>query len=236
MPEPRRRALPLDYDRDPQRFRIGQEAVARYSLAADVHGLVAERLEAEHRQPVLDLGCGEGRLLRLLCARGIPVVGLDSSPTMLASVPEPKVLADARNIPFPDGHFGAVAALYMLYHLPDPEDAIVESRRVLQTDGLFVACAPSRHDNPELAGLLPESPPDTFDAENGPDMVCGYFEKVEVERWDAPLVRLPDTKALLLWLRGYGLCEGEARRVAEYASVPLTLTKRGALIYGYKRA
>lgn len=234
MYEPRERALPLDYDRDPDRFRAGQEAVARYGLVADVHNLVAQRIETEHLQPVLDLGCGEGRLLRLLHAQEIPVVGLDSSPTMLASVPEPKVLADARHIPFPDGRFGAVAALYMLYHLPDPDVALAESRRVLRTDGLFVACAPSRNDNPELAGLLPQSPPDTFDAENGPGMVRGYFEKVEVERWDAPLLRLPDKEALLLWLRGYGVCEGDALSVAERASVPLTLTKRGALIYGYK--
>jgi ubiquinone/menaquinone biosynthesis C-methylase UbiE len=100
MPEPRDRA--------------GQEAVARYGLAADVHNLVAQRIETERLQPVLDLGCGESRLLRLLHAREIPVVGLDSSPTMLASVPEPNVLADARNIPFPDGHFGGMTALYAL--------------------------------------------------------------------------------------------------------------------------
>jgi SAM-dependent methyltransferase len=98
----------------------------------------------------------------------------------------------------------------MLYHLPDPEGPIAEFRRVLRTDGLFVACSPSRNGNPELAGPLPQSPPDTFDAENGPDMVREYFEKVEVERWDAPLLRLHDKEALLLWLRGYGLCEGEA--------------------------
>jgi hypothetical protein len=29
-------------------------------------------------------------------------------------------------------------------------------------------------------------------------------------------------------------CEGDALSVAEHMSVPLTLTKRGALIYGYK--
>ena len=72
MSEPRERALPLDYDRDPDRFRAGQEAVARYGLVADVHNLVAQRIETEHLQPVLDLGCGEGRLLRLLHAREMP--------------------------------------------------------------------------------------------------------------------------------------------------------------------
>lgn len=230
-----RKSIPPDYDTDPQRFSAGQEAVRRYSAVGDVHNPVAERIFAEKLSPTLDVGCGEGRLVEPLRIRGFQVVGLDSSPTMLASIAEPKVVADARSIPFPDGYFGAVAALYMLYHLPEPRDVLAESRRVLRTGGLFVACAPSRHDNPELAGLLPESPPDTFDAENGPDLVREFFQDIEVQRWDAPLIRLPDEHALLMWLRGCGLLDKEAQRVARQVSLPLTLTKRGTLIFAYKR-
>jgi SAM-dependent methyltransferase len=124
---------------------------------------------------------------------------------MLAAVAEPKVLADATAIPFPDERFGAVAALYMLYHLRDPRDALAESRRVLRNGGLFAASAPSRYDNPELAGLLPKEPLATFDSENGPEMVGQFFQDVEVRRWDGSLMHLPDTEALVLWLRGNGL-------------------------------
>ena len=230
-----RQQIPPDYDTDPERVRAGQEAVRRYSAVGDVHHPVAERICAEKLSPVLDVGCGEGRLVGPLRTRGVQVVGLDSSPTMLASIAEPKVLADATAIPFADGYFGAVAALYMLYHLPEPRDVLAESRRVLRTDGMFVACAPSRHDNPELAGMLPESPPDTFDAENGPDLVGEFFQEVEIQRWDAPLIHLPHEQALLLWLRGWGLSDKEAQRVAGQVSLPLTLTKRGALIFAYKR-
>ncbi len=184
---------------------------------------------------MLDVGCGEGRLVEPLRTRGVQVVGLDSSPTMLASVGEPKVLADATALPFSDGYFAAVTALYMLYHMPEPRDVLAESRRALRTDGMFAACAPSRHDNPELAGMLPESPPDTFDSENGPDLVREFFQDIEVQRWDAPLIHLPDKHALLLWLSGYGLSDKEAQRVAGQVSLPLTLTKRGALIFAYKR-
>ncbi|MFC1735477.1 class I SAM-dependent methyltransferase [Candidatus Hydrogenedentota bacterium] len=236
MTEERRQAIRSDYDSDPERFRTGQRATESYSRVGDVHEPVAARLQAEHLEPVLDLGCGEGRLLKLLRARGAAVVGLDNSPTMLAAVPEPKVLSDATAIPFPDGHFGAVAALYMLYHLPDPRAVLAESRRVLRTDGLFVTCAPSRYDNPELADLLPESPPNTFDSENGPDMVREFFADIEVERWDAPLLDLPNTEALLSWLRGYGVSGEDARRVAAQVATPLTLTKRGALIWAYGRS
>lgn len=224
-----------DYDERPERFRAAQQATSRYGLVGDVHERVAERIHAEGLAPVLDLGCGEGRLIRPLRERRIRVVGLDGSATMPASVPEPKALADARDIPFPDDHFGSVAALYVLYHLPDPAVAMAESRRVLRAGGLFVACAPSRHNDPELSALLPTSPQATFDAENGPDMVSRFFQEIEVERWDGPLVLLPDRDALLLYLKGRGLSDEDVRRVVTCVSTPLTLTKRGALIFGYKR-
>lgn len=53
---------PWDYDTDPDRFRRNVEATARYS-PGDVHAGVAARLAAAR---VLNLGCGNGRLLRPL--------------------------------------------------------------------------------------------------------------------------------------------------------------------------
>ena len=74
-----------------------------------------------------------------------------------------------------------------------------------------------------------------FDAENGPEMVCELFRDVEVERWHGPLVRLPDKDALFLYLRDRGVADEDVHRVAAMVSTPLTLTKRGALVFGYKR-
>jgi SAM-dependent methyltransferase len=226
--------IPLDYEQDPERFRASVQSVVKYGLLGDVHESVAERLAAERIEPVLDLGCGEGRLVYPLCARGLSVVALDNSATMLSAVPGNRVRGDARRLPFRDGSFGAVAALYMLYHLPDPSESIAESYRVLRPDGIFLACAPSRYNDPELAQVLPPSPPATFDAENGPDMVGDFFQAIEIERWDAPLVHLPDCDALALYLRGRGLVPAQVKRVMECVSVPLTITKRGALVIGRK--
>jgi SAM-dependent methyltransferase len=224
-----------DYDRDPGRFRANVVAVERYGLAADVHEDVARRLAAEGLAPVLDLGCGEGRLVRPARARGLAVVALDDSSTMLQAVPDPRVRGDARRLPFGRACFGAVAALYMLYHLRDPREAIAESHRVLRPGGLFVACAPSQYNDPELSAALGPAPPATFDAENGPAMVGDCFAGVEVERWDAPLVHLPDREALRLYLRGLQLSHRELQRALACVTTPLTLTKRGALIWGRKR-
>ena len=117
-------------------------------------------------------------------------VGLDSSPALLARAPRPAVLGDATALPFPDGAFGSVALLYVLYHLPDPGLALAEARRVLRTGGLVAVAAPSRHDSPELAHALPRGAL-TFDAELAPARVGRFFTEVDVERWDAPLLELP---------------------------------------------
>ncbi len=87
MAETWRRPVPRDYDSDPARFGAGQEVVQRFGAVGDVHEPVAERICAEGLSPVLDVGCGQGRLVEPLRARGVEVVGLDSSATMLASIP-----------------------------------------------------------------------------------------------------------------------------------------------------
>ncbi len=236
MSEHNAKALPVDYDQDPERFRAGVRTVERYVADGDVHVPVAERLHAERLEPVLDLGCGEGRLVGPLRSRGVSVVGFDSSPTMLAGVPEPRVRGEAASLPFDADSFGSVAALYMLYHFADPEQVVAECRRVLRRGGLFVACAPSRHDHPELASVLPDDEPMTFDAENGPDMLRECFQDVEIERWDGPYLHLPDREALALYLYGHGLAKARAEEAASSVSTPLDVTKRGALMFGYKRA
>ena len=112
--------VPVDYDSDPGRCRAVGQATARYSLVADVHEDVADRLAREDHTPVLDVGCGHGRLLAMLRQRGTRAVGLDGSPSQLSRASGPRVRGDATRLPFPDASFGGAAALYMLYHVPDP--------------------------------------------------------------------------------------------------------------------
>ncbi len=49
--------------------------------------------------------------------------------------------ADAADLPFADGSFDVVAAHYMLYHVPNTEQALREFNRVLRPGGTLVAAS-----------------------------------------------------------------------------------------------
>lgn len=239
MPDERAAFIPLDYDRDPGRRRAARTATERYNAAGDVHGDVADRLAAEGHGLVVDVGCGSGVLMALLRQRGVPVVGVDASPSQLARAAGARVRADALKLPFPDESVGGVAALYVLYHLPDPVQAIAECHRVLQPGGLFAACSPSRRDDPELVEAVPEYAATldamSFDADDGPALIEDVFGNVEVDRWDGPYTRLPDRDAVELYLYGHGMPRANVASAASRVPTPLTVTKRGAIMYAYKQ-
>jgi SAM-dependent methyltransferase len=215
-------ALPPDYDSDPGRSRA-----FRTGWQEDVHSPVAGRLAREGVRELLDVGCGIGRFAAALGGR-VGWIGLDSSPRQLADCAHAPVLrADANRLPCRDAALDAVAMLYMLYHLERPVLAIAEARRVLRAGGLFVACTTSRHNDPEL---VPDGyPPTSFDAEEAPAIVAEVFgtANVETERWDAPLVRLADRAEIVAYARSHLLPES----TAELVDPPITLTKRGCVVW-----
>ncbi len=178
---------------------------------------------------MLDVGCGSGELARHLPSGAW--VGIDSSPAMVAAAPAGARLGRADSLPFPGGSFGGVALLYVLYHLADPALALEEARRVVRPGGLVAAAAPSRDDSPELAFALP-SRELTFDAEIAAELMAAHFEAVEAQAWDRPLVTLPDADAVRDYLIGKGTDAHVAAGAASEVAVPLSVTKRGAVVWG----
>jgi ubiquinone/menaquinone biosynthesis C-methylase UbiE len=94
---------------------------------------------------VLDVGCGTGVLTRMLARRpGVAaVVGVDLAPSLLhrarelaADLPNASFEeGDARALPFPDASFDAVVFDSALSHIPGPEAALSEARRLLCPGG-----------------------------------------------------------------------------------------------------
>jgi SAM-dependent methyltransferase len=54
------------------------------------------------------------------------------------------VLAIAMQLPFEGGRFDALCAMHMLYHLPDPAQALGEMRRLLRPGGRFAITTSGR--------------------------------------------------------------------------------------------
>jgi len=64
--------------------------------------------------------------------------------------------------------------------------------------------------------------------------VASVFGRVQVERWDAPLVRLPDRDAVLDYLLARLVAPEAAVAAAEQVTTPVAITKRGAVIHARK--
>jgi ubiquinone/menaquinone biosynthesis C-methylase UbiE len=90
----------------------------------------------------VDVGCGEGRLDRLLAQRGYSIIGTDASPTLirLAAEADPDgdyLVAPASALPVPDGAAQLVLSFMALHDIADLEAACHEVGRVLQPGGVF---------------------------------------------------------------------------------------------------
>jgi SAM-dependent methyltransferase len=110
---------------------------------------------------VADIGCGNGPYLAELARRGHagPVVGADLSPGMLHAAkgraPEAALLvADATALPFPDGTADLTLAMHMLYHVPEPERAVRELRRITRPGGQVIVALNGEDHLRELRDLV----------------------------------------------------------------------------------
>jgi len=104
---------------------------------------------------VLDAGCGEGRMLRLLAEKGYQVVGMDLSRESLLRAQKqnpnaPLVLSDLESLPFSPESFDGVISGEVLEHLEDDERAVQEFHRVLKKGGIAIITVPA---HPELWSL-----------------------------------------------------------------------------------
>lgn len=142
----------------------------------------------------LDLGCGEGRVTRLLAALGWTVTAVDFSAEALAIarrlLPEPTdrvtwVQADVRTLPLPPGQ-DLVVATYLHLDAADLRGLIAAAGRALAPGGTLVVLG---HDVENLASGAPG--PRDPSVLYTPELLADAAAGLEVDRCER-LVRGPD--------------------------------------------
>jgi len=99
---------------------------------------------------VIDVGCGEGFLLREI-QNAINIVGIEISITALRRAKEilkdrseiDIIKADGQEMPISSETFDVVLCSEMLKHLPDPRIVLKEINRILKHDGRLVISVPN---------------------------------------------------------------------------------------------
>jgi SAM-dependent methyltransferase len=141
-------APPRLFDRDLHRRRLDR-AAAGFSganfLKARAAADAVERLEAIMREFPLavDLGARDGAFSRALAgsdaaARVGAVIETDVSAPMLAGRGGMRLQADEERLPFADERLDLVVSLLALHWVNDTPGALIQIRRALKPDGLFL--------------------------------------------------------------------------------------------------
>jgi SAM-dependent methyltransferase len=118
-----------DYDRKYQ--KAAEEAAKEFKIVDQVSEFV------DHfnlvKKPVLEIGSGRGYLQDI----AENYIGLDISPSVARFYHKKFVVGSATALPFPDESFDGVWSIWVFEHVPNPEQAFREMRRVTRNNGVI---------------------------------------------------------------------------------------------------
>jgi ubiquinone/menaquinone biosynthesis C-methylase UbiE len=216
-------------------YRTDANLAARQSIYAyqqpriDLPARVIDLAAPAPGATVADVGCGNGAYLAELARRGFAgrVLGLDLSPGMLAAARDrlsavggpalspvdglggvALIAADATALPLPDGVADLTLAMHMLYHVPDPSQAVRELRRVTRPGGRVVIVLNGRNHLRQLrdavaaarADGIMRSQLERVTLDDGEALAEPYFSTVTRHDFVSEL-RLPDPAPILEYVR-----------------------------------
>ena len=98
--------------------------------------------------PILEAGCGNGKYVVGLAARGYDVDGVDYAEQTVSQIqqaaPDVQVsVGDVLNLQKSDGTYGGYISLGVLEHIPEgPMEALKEARRILNPKGVALISVP----------------------------------------------------------------------------------------------
>lgn len=95
-------------------------------------------------EPILDVGCGDGRYFHLIWPDIKDVVGVDLNPEVVAAARQSGVyretyIAPAHQLPFPNQHFASAFANCSLEHMDHLPEVLENILRSLSPGGMFLS-------------------------------------------------------------------------------------------------
>jgi SAM-dependent methyltransferase len=205
------------------RFLARRVALVDYVEGPNAEDMAFDALAEAAPRRVLEVGSGTGAFAeRLARELGAEVAAVDVSPRMVQLARERGVAArvgDVQELAFEDGEFDAVAAVWVLHHVPDVDRGLGEIARVLRPGGRLVAVAFGKDNLADLYEWLgaPSLGDGGFSRETGEAPLRRHFELVERRDADGMVV-FPGRAALRAYLRSLSVIRGRelAERLPEF--------------------
>jgi len=123
------------------RFAWAYDVVAWVVSAGQWYNWVEVALPFIEYGPVLEVGCGRGRLLQPIAHLGYSVIGVDYTMQMAQHArqlsQQPVIRGDGRTLPFNDGYFGTLITTFPAPYVLDAQTQR-EFARVVQPGGLWL--------------------------------------------------------------------------------------------------
>lgn len=216
-------------------------------LIEEVAERLADRLDDVKRTfPLaLDLGCHSGELGRTLQGRGgiETLIQGDLSPALAAKAGLTALAMDEEFLPFTDGVLDLVMSNLSLHWVNDLPGALVQIRRALKPDGLFLATMLGGETLKELRDVLAQAEIDVegglsprispfADVRDAGDLMSRAGFALPVMDSDTITVSYPDPFKLMKDLRGMG--ETNAVLEARKGFTKRTTLMRAAALYQEK--
>jgi SAM-dependent methyltransferase len=115
----------LDYE------ETAAQAAKTYNIEGSIRDFV--RLHGLEQKRVLEIGSGRGYLQDVVA----DYTGLDLSSKVAPYYHKPFVVGSATDMPFPESSYDVAWTIWVLEHIPEPEKAFEEMRRVIKPGGLL---------------------------------------------------------------------------------------------------
>jgi NADH dehydrogenase [ubiquinone] 1 alpha subcomplex assembly factor 5 len=133
----------------------------RSALIEEVADRLADRLDDVRRSfpQALILGRHRGQIARHMAGRGAIgwQVETDVALPLVRTVAGRAIVADEEALPFKDATFDLIVSCFSLHWVNDLPGALVQIRRALKPDGLFLAALPGGDTLPELRRVLADA-------------------------------------------------------------------------------